>query len=62
VTLGGSNEHFTTNDGVSAYAKYVSGNADTNIMFASLQGYLIQSGEFLVLAPPHYPNGEKGLY
>jgi len=27
VTLGGSNEHYTPNDSVSAYARYVSGNA-----------------------------------
>jgi len=27
VTLGGSNEHFTSEDSVSAYAKYVNGNA-----------------------------------
>ena len=31
VTLGGSNEHFTPIDGVSAYSKYVSGNVVGNI-------------------------------
>jgi len=34
VTLGGRNEHFTANDGVSAYVKYVSGNVDINILFS----------------------------